>query len=77
MVLNGVSTTTFVGTEGCITGARDGTGADSRSVYCQAASPPTPAGTPIFNGPLLGRMSFNYAFRSIFVIDGNQLRRIE
>jgi hypothetical protein len=80
------STTAFVGTMGCAasgastaTAARDGLGANTTAVFWQnnrCSNPPSSPLTPIFN-TMFGAMNFNYATRSIFVIDQDRLRRIE
>ena len=83
--LSTMTTTTFVGTHGCtagsIIGPRDGLGADTQGTpyYTSAGggrcmSPPP--GTPIFN-TLFGAMSYHFLTRSIYMVDGGRLRRIE
>ena len=82
--LASVTTSTFVGTMGCFAGAqapRDGLGADSTQLWYDnqsdrcAAMPP--AGTPIFNVLVSGAMTYHFPSRSIYLVDGSELRRIE
>jgi len=86
VVLSSLTTSTFVGTHGCFAGmgtaVRDGLGANTVGMpYVtgsgggQRCSSP-PSGTPIFN-TMFGAMTFNFAHRSIYSIDGDQLRRIQ
>ena len=89
--LSGLNTTTFVGTHGCAAGTvsgdttnpRDGLGANTTgSPFSQGTGPTLrcvdspPSGTPIFNR-LFGAMTYNYASRAIYMVDGDQLRRID
>jgi cysteine-rich repeat protein len=77
------TTTTFVGTLGCFAGLseppRDGLGANTTGVFWNANdcnNPPSSPVTPIFH-TMLGAMTFNFASRSIYVVDAPYLRRIE
>jgi hypothetical protein len=79
-VLSNDVTSTFVGAIGCaaslVTRAtNDGLGADTTQLWCQGGGAP-PAGVPVFD-VMMGAMSFNFEFRSIFVVDGQNLRRVE
>jgi cysteine-rich repeat protein len=75
---------TFVGTNGCVAGnseqPRDGRGANTTNTFgtnfdCTNA-PATPV-TPIFNSLVDGVLTFNFASKSIYVVDAPHLRRIE
>lgn len=73
-------TTTFVGVMGCEgnnTGQAqaDGLGADTQQLYCRGGGGP-PAGVPVFD-TLFGGLSYHFATRSIYAVDGQTLRRIE
>ncbi|HVJ20647.1 MAG TPA: hypothetical protein VM686_34785 [Polyangiaceae bacterium] len=81
--LSNVTTTTFVGTQGCFAGGseqpRDGLGANTTGVFWNnndCNNPPNSPVTPIFH-TLLGAMTFNFASKSIYLIDTPHLRRIE
>lgn len=78
--LNSITTSTFVGTNGCVAGVngngvRDGLGANTTQVF--SSSNPCPGATPVFTQLVSGAMTYHFASKSIYIVDSRTIRRIE
>ncbi|MBN2493739.1 MAG: DUF4215 domain-containing protein [Deltaproteobacteria bacterium] len=75
VLIQSLDTSTLVGVRGC-PGSRDGVGGDGSQDWSVAGCGTAPAGLVLLDTPMAG-LAYHFPSRSIFLVESNNLRRIE